>query len=98
SHPHRNVITQALGITDPAHLNVATITGDLTPGMELLLCSDGLTEEVTERDIAATLNYNDCSAQECVDTLIAAALDNGGSDNITVVLIRCHSLMEVLGS
>ncbi|AXI83411.1 serine/threonine-protein phosphatase [Xylella taiwanensis] len=97
SHPYRNVITQALGITDPAYLNIATITGDLTPGMELLLCSDGLTEEVTERDIAATLNHNDCSAQECVDTLVAAALDNGGSDNITVVLIRCHSLMEVLG-
>lgn len=87
-HSRSNVITQALGITDPAHLNVGTITGELTPGMELLLCSDGLTEEVTERDIAATLKHNDCSAQECVDTLVAAALDNGGSDNITVVLIR----------
>ncbi len=65
--------------------------------MELLLCSDGLTEEVTERDIAATLKNNDCSAQECVDTLVAAALDNGGSDNITAVLIRHHRRMKVIG-
>ena len=34
------------------------------------------------------LAHNDCSAQECVDTLVAAALDGGGSDNVTVVLVR----------
>ncbi|HHW4679312.1 MAG TPA: PP2C family protein-serine/threonine phosphatase [Xylella sp.] len=90
SQPQRNIITQALGITDPVHLKVATMTGELAPGMALLLCSDGLTEEVAEHDIAATINHNDCSAQECVDTLVAAALDHGGSDNITAVLIRCH--------
>ena len=40
--------------------------------------------------IAATLKHDDCSAQECVDTLIAAALDGGGSDNVTAILVRCH--------
>jgi len=90
SHPHRNVVTQALGVTDPAHLNVATMTGELRPGMQLLLCSDGLTEEVDDAGLAATLAQSDCSAQECVDTLVAAALDGGGSDNITAILIRCH--------
>jgi serine/threonine protein phosphatase PrpC len=40
--------------------------------------------------IAATLKHHDCSAQECVDTLIAAALDGGGSDNVTAILVRCH--------
>ena len=39
---------------------------------------------------AATLKHDDCSAQECVDTLIAAALDGGGSDNVTAILVRCH--------
>lgn len=90
AHPHRNVVTQALGITDPAHLNVATTIGELRPGMQLLLCSDGLTEEVDDKGIARTLEYDDCSAQECVDTLVAAALDGGGSDNVTVILVRCH--------
>lgn len=90
AHPHRNVVTQALGVTDPVHLNVATMTGELRPGMQLLLCSDGLTEEVDDAGIADTLAYQDCSAQECVDSLVAAALDGGGSDNITAILVRCH--------
>ena len=90
AHPHRNVITQALGVTDPAHLNVATTAGELRPGMQLLLCSDGLTEEVDDAALAAALAQHDCSAQECVDTLVAAALDGGGTDNITAILVRCH--------
>src|SRR5690606_18654810 len=40
SHPHRNVVTQALGVTDPQQLNVATMSGELAPGTQLLLCSD----------------------------------------------------------
>ena len=88
SHPHRNVVTQALGVTDPADLNVETMTGELRPGMQLLLCSDGLTEEVDDEAIAEVLAGDDCSAQECVDSLVAAALDGGGSDNVTVVLVR----------
>jgi hypothetical protein len=71
SHPHRNVVTQALGVTDPNQLNVETMTGELRPGMQLLLCSDGLTEEVEDRNIADVLGHDDCSAQECVDTLVA---------------------------
>ena len=83
-------MTQALGVTEPAQLNVETKTGELRPGMQLLLCSDGLTEEVEDRNIADVLGHDDCSAQECVDTLVAAALDGGGSDNVTVVLVRRH--------
>ncbi|WP_166924357.1 protein phosphatase 2C domain-containing protein [Xanthomonas sp. 60] len=90
AHPHRNVVTQALGVTDPVHLNVATTTGELRPGVQLLLCTDGLTEEVDDRAIGRTLAFDDASAQECVDMLVAAALDGGGSDNITAVLVRCH--------
>ena len=88
SHPHRNVVTQALGVTDPRQLNVETMSGELDAGMQLLLCSDGLTEEVDDARIARALAHTDCSAQECVDELVAAALDGGGSDNITVVLVR----------
>lgn len=87
-HPHRNVVTQALGVTAPEHLNVATLSGAWRPGMQLLLCSDGLTEEVPESAIAAILADADCSAQEGVDLLVASALDAGGADNITAVLVR----------
>ncbi|GHA69668.1 PP2C family protein-serine/threonine phosphatase [Cognatilysobacter bugurensis] len=90
SHPHRNVVTQALGVTDPRNLNVESMTGELRAGMQLLLCSDGLTEEVDDAQIARVLGQHDCSAQECVDSLVAAALDGGGSDNITAVLVRRH--------
>src|SRR3546814_12435750 len=86
----RNMVTQALGVTEPHNLNVETRSGDLLPGMQLLLCSDGLTEEVDDRGISQVLAHTECSAQECVDGLVAAALDGGGSDNVTVVLVRRH--------
>ena len=89
THPHRNVVTQALGVTDPQSLRVETLTGTLSPGSQLLLCSDGLTEEVDDGDIARVLSRTDLSTQECVDHLILAALDGGGSDNVTVILLRC---------
>jgi serine/threonine protein phosphatase PrpC len=88
SHPHRNVVTQALGVTDPDNLKVETIAGELRPGFQILLCSDGLTEEVDDATIASLLGHNELSAQECVDHLVSAALDGGGSDNVTVVVLR----------
>lgn len=90
THPHRNVVTQALGVTDPQNLKVETITGELKPGLQLLLCSDGLTEEVDDATIASILSRSDLSAQECVDHLVRAALDGGGSDNVTVILLKPH--------
>ncbi len=90
THPHRNVVTQALGVTDPASLRVESRTGELRPGMQLLLCSDGLTEEVKDAAIADILRRTDLSPQECVDHLILAALEGGGSDNITVILVRAR--------
>ena len=86
THPNRNVVTQALGVTEPESLKVETVSGTLEPGEYLLLCSDGLTEEVDDDGIADILKQ-DLSAQESVDHLILAALDHGGSDNVTVVLL-----------
>ena len=71
-------------------LGELALSGDLRPGMQLLLCSDGLTEEVDDRAIGQVLSHIECSAQECVDGLVAAALDGGGSDNVTVLLVRRH--------
>ncbi|NCT67908.1 MAG: serine/threonine-protein phosphatase [Rhodanobacteraceae bacterium] len=88
SHPHRNVVTQALGVTDPQSLRVESLRGELRPGMQMLLCSDGLTEEVKDGAIAAIVARQDLTPQECVEHLILAALDGGGSDNVTVILVR----------
>jgi serine/threonine protein phosphatase PrpC len=88
THPHRNVVTQALGVTDPQSLRVETVSGRIAPGQQILLCSDGLTEEVEDGQIAQILSRPDLTTQECVDHLILAALDGGGSDNVTVVLLR----------
>ena len=88
SHPYRNVVTKALGVTEPDKLSIETVAGELRPGMAILLCSDGLTEEVDDGMIAKAVAQKDISAQECVDHLIAAALDGGGSDNVTAVLLR----------
>ena len=90
NHPHRNVVTQALGVTDPQSLRVESVRGELKPGMQLLLCSDGLTEEVKDATIASIVGRTELSAQECVDHLILAALDGGGSDNVTVILVRAR--------
>lgn len=88
THPHRNMVTQALGVTAPEQLHVETRTGKLEPGMQFLLCSDGLTEEVEDRAIGDVLAREELAAQECVEQLILAALDGGGSDNITALLVR----------
>ena len=89
-HPQRNVITQALGITEPDQLNIETAAGQLEPGDQLLLCSDGLTEELDDSVLARVLGRAELSAQECVDQLVLAALERGGSDNITAIVIRQH--------
>lgn len=87
THPHRNVVTQALGVTEPESLKVDQVEGHLDPGEMLLLCSDGLTEEVDDDFITDVLSEDGVTAQERVDRLILAALDGGGSDNITVLLV-----------
>jgi protein phosphatase len=87
-HPQRNVITQALGITASEQLHIGMARGQLAQGMAFLLCSDGLTEEVGDRAIAAIVGRQDLAAQECVDHLLLAALDGGGKDNVTVIVAR----------
>jgi len=83
-----NTATQALGITAPHQLHVHRVDGQWLPGSQLLLCSDGVNESVDSAAITHILAQSGCSAQECVDWLIASALDGGGSDNITAILIR----------
>lgn len=88
THPQRNQITQALGITPPETLKIEPLAGHSSAGMQFLLCTDGLTEELDDARITAVLSRTDLAAQECVDHLLLAALDAGGRDNVSLVLVR----------
>ncbi len=85
--PHKNLVTQALGAVGAEDLKVEFATGQLLPGTQILLCTDGLTGEVEDSAICDILN-DEPRVQDAVDALIQAALNGGGNDNITVVLIR----------
>ncbi len=87
-HPHRSIITRALGYQP--EVRVDFISQPLTPGDMLLLCTDGLWEMVREDDeITAILESSD-TPQEAVQRLIAAAKAKGGIDNIGVVVCQLH--------
>ena len=85
-HPMRNILSQALGMADN-DLLVDLVDGRLAAGESLLLCSDGLSEDVEDKEIARIL-AGPGKAQAKIDALIAAALAGGGSDNITAVLVE----------
>ncbi len=86
NHPYRNVITQALGVADLDRVEVGAVSGTLCQGEVVLLCSDGLTGEVSEEEIGTVLHGAD-NLQVAAQALVDSALEHGGSDNITVLLV-----------
>ncbi len=82
---HRNAITQAMGLRSEVKPDVEQIP--LEEGDTVLLCSDGLTTEVGDAEIARILATVP-DAQDACDRLVTAALRHGGGDNITVVVLR----------
>lgn len=86
--PRRSMVTQALGVTPPCDLMIETAHGSVEKGSCFLLCSDGLTDELEDEHLARSLARTDLAAQECVDHLLLDALDAGGHDNITAVMVR----------
>jgi len=85
-HPHRSVITRALG-TD-ADVEVDTLTLDVVPDDLLLLCSDGLSAMVRDDEIVRVLEATGGAPREAGEALIQAANAAGGEDNVTVVLFE----------
>jgi protein phosphatase len=83
-HPHRSVITRALG-TDP-NMETDTFEVEGAPGDRLLLCSDGLTSMLTDERIAELLGgYRE--PMTAADALVDAANEASGQDNISVVVV-----------
>jgi len=85
-HPHRSVITRALGTE--ADVDVDTLTIDLRAGDLVLLCSDGLSAMVREDEIVRLLEAARSDPHDAAAALIAAANAAGGEDNVTVVLFE----------
>ena len=96
SHPSRHLLTRSLGASDSADVDVAMRRGRFSRGQEILLCSDGLTDELSDDEIRQILASNQ-DPKERVDRLVDAALDHGGHDNVTVVLFSAPE-SEMYGS
>ena len=85
-HPHRSVITRALG-TEP-EVEVDTSTIDVAPGDLLLLCSDGLSAMMRDEEIARVVGASGGDPTVAGEELVRAANAAGGDDNVTVVLFE----------
>ena len=83
-HPGRNTLTRHIGKEDCAAPDTALL--DLRPGDRLLLCTDGLTNMLTDREIAAILHQAEDQETTCL-RLLERANEAGGRDNITAVLV-----------
>lgn len=85
THPHKNLITRALG-AEPV-LMADCFRRALAPGDYLLLCSDGLSNIVTEQEMLYEVIHGG-EADTCCQRLLDIALHRGAPDNVTVVLVR----------
>ncbi len=83
-HPSRSIITRALG-SDP-DMYADHFTLDVSTGDRIIMCSDGLSSMVPDKDIEE-LAVSSVTPQAAADTLVSAALTSGGHDNVTVVVI-----------
>jgi protein phosphatase len=83
THPKKNVITRAVGARH--ELELEAVYGDIRDGDRFLLCSDGLSGVLHEREIAEELIR--APAERAAERLIARALARGASDNVTVVIV-----------
>lgn len=82
-HPQKNIITRALGIDDRVradYFEISVETSDI-----VLMCTDGLTNMIEDDDIEYIVKHSS-SIEKAVEVLVAKANENGGYDNITVIL------------
>lgn len=86
SHPQKNLITRSIGPHPQIEIDLEE--GDAREGDVYLLCSDGLTDMVTDENIRKILSAPDRTPQQLGEALVAAANSRGGADNITVVVVR----------
>jgi serine/threonine protein phosphatase PrpC len=84
-HPQKNLITRALGADEEVDVDTAVLP--VEAGDRLLLCSDGLSDMVPEARISEIARESPDDPERTSRSLLSAALDAGGNDNITVVIV-----------
>jgi protein phosphatase len=84
SWPRRNIVTRAIGVHEHPEMDIQN--GVLRANDTFVLCSDGLTEHVSDREILACVRDN--LPQKACDDLIALTLQRGAVDNVTVIVVR----------
>ncbi len=88
-HPKRNIITRALGTSEKVEIDMLRIR--VRPGDRFLLCSDGLSGYVEEHEMAEILNSR-MKSEDKIGALVDRALDAGGKDNITAMLVSIEEV------
>lgn len=83
--PRRNVVTRAIGVSSNMELEI--VDGTVEVGDSFILCSDGLTGYLDAAEILALVARQEPKA--AADALVDQALERGGLDNVTVVVVRC---------
>jgi protein phosphatase len=83
---NKNLVTRALGVEPFVQVEVGT--QEVAPGDVYLLCSDGLNDMVADEHIERVLRANQANLQLAAQQLVQLANDNGGRDNVTVILAR----------
>lgn len=84
-HPLRHVLSRCLGREEMQNFDIQQL--DIQVGDILLLCSDGLTEELSNQEIVSQLQTHGSNLKQAAQNLIEAAKSKGGHDNITLILI-----------
>lgn len=84
SHPQRAIITRALGLEPDVEVDLVTVP--VRAGDRILICSDGLTTMVRERDIER-ISRSEADPGRAADHLVEAACEAGGEDNVTTIII-----------
>ncbi|MFH8250893.1 PP2C family protein-serine/threonine phosphatase [Microbacterium sp. B2969] len=84
NHPYGNVITRAVGPSDSVTPDYVRL--DVSDGDRFVICSDGLTKELTDYGIRHFLEENEDPA-DAARSMLDAALENGGRDNITIIVL-----------
>ncbi len=83
-HPYRNVLSRALGTGELLEIDLLRVA--LQPGDRVLLCTDGLTNQVSDAAIQAVVEGHS-DPEQAVQELVRLALEQGGIDNITLILV-----------
>jgi serine/threonine protein phosphatase PrpC len=91
--PNGNIVTRAIGVFDSPELELSS--GALQAGDSFLICSDGLTQHVSDAEILQQISSS--GSQQACDAMIALTLERGARDNVTVIVVRYQPNTQAKG-